>query len=105
MSAQTEINEKPSLEVYKAIAMSTGHLSESAVTVLNCAADKGDQMVWRRDVGYIVKLFDDEQANLDWYGHNEPLYTIVVWAFEHGYRMIDFDSGAGTLPFFSVYDW
>lgn len=95
-------------ERYLVVAMSTGHLTEADNDVLTAAADDVDEsMVMGRDTGFLIKLYKDELSeglNLH-HGHSETIKDIIKWAYERGYQMIEFDSGAEVLPQFPTFDW
>ena len=60
-----------------------------------------------RETGFFIKLYEDEQSedvNL-YHGYSETIKDIIRWAYESGYRMIEFDCDANVLPQFPVFDW
>ena len=86
---------------YKCIAISTIHLNEHCKSALSALAAHTN-MVFERDTGWFVKLYDELEYNLEMpnsacYELGEipsQLATIYSAALSAGYRMIEFDSEA-----------
>lgn len=94
-------------EQYRVIAISTGHLTEEDISALEIAADDSDEnMVLERDTGFFIKLYEDDEdggINLR-HGHSDTIQTLIQWCHAAGFRMIEFDCDAPTLPHFPVFN-
>lgn len=97
------------LDEYRAIALSTAHITEADRDELAAAATDGDTMVLMRESGFFIKLYEetedgDGQSNYR-HGVSESIKQIIRWAYNAGYRMIEFDSDAPFLEGFQTYNW
>lgn len=104
-----EIKTDRSEEHYRAVAMSTAHLTEEDRAALAEAVDNGDQMVLQRQSaflqqGFFLKLFDAETPQNFRHGHSETIKNIIRWAHQSGYRLIEFDCDAEKLALFPVFE-
>ncbi len=106
-----EINMARPEENYRAVAMSTGHLSEADRDALAQAVLDGEQMVLQRRTGFFLKLMEDDDEDAEVasgnysHGDSETIKDIIRWAYRRGYRMIEFDCDAQVMPQFPVFDW
>lgn len=94
----------PSTECYQVIAMSTAHLTAEDRTSLSLAAREGDGMVFERDTGYFIKLYEPGEPGNYRHGHSDAIKAIIRWALYEGYRMIEIDCDAEELPHFPTFD-
>ena len=91
-------------EQYKAIALSTGHLTEEDVMTLTNMVHRTN-MVTMRDTGWFVKLYEienkdasDIEAWREYYPFvSDSLMTILQCVYLSGFRMIEFDSDAEEI--------
>lgn len=91
-------------ETYKALAVSTAHLTPEDIIILQQeAADSEEWMVMAREPGFFIKLYDEVDANLH-HGHSESIKKIIEYAVNQGFRMIEFDRDASELELFPVYE-
>jgi hypothetical protein len=93
------------LETYSVVCLSTGHLTAPDVVELKrLACNPG--MVLERDYGFFLKLFsaDYKDENLsDLY--SPELNSIIKWACQRGFQMVEFDQAAGEVAHFPTHDW
>lgn len=91
-------------EEYKCICISTGHLTDTDRAALTALTDDPDcNMVMKRDYGWFIKLYSEQNISED-YGHmSESFQLIIRQAINHGYCLIEFDCDASTyssLPYY-----
>lgn len=82
-------------ESYRVLAISTEHLEISDKEVLDNLARGDEGMVFERDTGYFVNLYEEEY-NLH-PDYSESLKSLICRALTNGYRMIEFDSDAPAI--------
>lgn len=88
---------------YQTVCMAIEHLTRADIDILSLAAQSDEQMVFKRDTGFFVKLYEEFEYNLD-PGASETIKEIVLWAHQAGYRMIEFDQDAQTTDRFPIYE-
>ena len=90
------------LETYGVVCLNTGHLTAPDVVELKRLA-RNPGMVLERDYGFFMKLFaDDYENNLsDLYSFE--LNSILKWAFNLGFEMVEFDCDAMTVADFPIH--
>jgi len=90
-------------EQYKCVALSTAHLSRTAVFELELfAIDSNNNMVMERDSGWFIKLYGD---GCDKNKYTRTLQAIVNKMVSEGYLMIEFDCDVLASDDFKVYAW
>lgn len=76
---------------YRTLVLSLAHITKEDEVVL--AREKVNQdngMILGRDTGFFIKLYEDlEDCLMDDY--SLPLKSLVIWAKEKGYSMIELD--------------
>ncbi|TNC80797.1 MAG: hypothetical protein C9356_11785 [Oleiphilus sp.] len=88
-----------SREQYKAIAVSTGCLSDDERKQMDVLAEDSDcNMIMGRDTGWLVKLYDEPEYNLGYEGMGDQFHAILLAALDAGYRLVEFDSAADDFP-------
>lgn len=101
------------LETYKAIALSTSHLKETDVALLERLANsENENHVASRNTGFFVKLCpfdkdeDDESIKYNYIsGASDNLNAIMKFATLSLVEMIEFDSAANECKIFKTYEW
>lgn len=85
---------------FRCIGVSTAHLTEDCKQALSFATHSN--MVFERDTGWIVKLYDEDK-----YNHEMPLTprikSIMKTALKAGFRMIEFDGAAQEHDYLSPF--
>ena len=77
-------------ETYTVLVLSTGLLTVADQFTLNALVE--ENMVMRRDTGYFVKLYEEEEYNQASYGIlSKAVRTIILESHKLGFRMIEFD--------------
>lgn len=106
--------DKPGAEEYRAIAINIAHLTQADAEAFNLAISEGETMLMKRQYGYFLKLFEEERDCADHFKNREGNYrhgvsstckAIIQWAYNAGYRMIEFDCDAPAIDLFPVFDW
>lgn len=96
-------------EHYKVVVLSTAHLDQDAIMLLSrAAADPAEQMIFERDSGYLIRLFERDAANGIQHRRlqtNEVLMAIIHWAYHHEFQMIEFHGSAATSESFPTFQW
>ncbi len=94
---------------YKCIALSTSHLDKDSCKALEELSDNS-HMVFERDTGWFVKLYDELDYNLELPsgGRNidkfpSQLTKIYTSALSAGFRMIEFDQDAQVHDSFETF--
>lgn len=81
---------------YACIAVSTAALTHDDERLLDWLIGEHDNMVFSRDTGYLVKLYEEPEANLlckvD--KNNYNIDKVLLAALSAGYRMVEFDRDA-----------
>lgn len=99
---QKDITVKMSLsdDSYKCLGISTSHLSAADQCLLGRLAENS-HMVFNRDFGWLIKLYDEHDANLALINSihgtqtiTDQLADIVKMSLAAGYRMIEVDADA-----------
>lgn len=94
------------LDEYKCVAVSTGHLTENDRDQLHRAVHgplfpEGPavgNMIMERDTGWFMKLYGELDANMHGPIWSDQLQRLITWAHYAGYRMIEFDGDAPVIP-------
>ena len=82
-------------EQYKTLCISTGDLG---VQDLHNLKHIDSQMVMERDTGFFIKLYDEEEYNMDEFqGLDWKTKVIINAARDAGFRMIEIDCDADRL--------
>lgn len=96
-------------ESYRVLVLSSSHITAADVSVLTREAFNADNgMVMGRDTGFFIKLFSDPSdttmdINKD---YSLALKSIVLWAKEKGYGMIELDADGPVMSdIFPTFDW
>lgn len=91
-------------DTYKAIGIYIGHLSKPDREALKELSEDGEvTMVMERDTGFFVKLYDEAKYNV--YGELSDLANnILAFAYEAGFRMIEFDCDATAYDCLPCFD-
>jgi len=93
-------------ESYRAVAISTSHLTEKDRDALEeTAQDQEETMVMSREYGFFIKLYPDDSVLNYRYGHSDTIKDIIKWAVHSEYQMIEFDRDAGALEQFPEFEW
>ncbi len=101
-----ECCELSSIETYKVVAISTGHISERDAKLLTEAAESGeDDMVMARPTGFFIKFVDSPESDDCRHGESDEIKNIILWAKAHGFQMIEFDSDATVYDQFPEFHW
>tara|TARA_R110002167_G_scaffold204404_1_gene408434 strand:+ start:3741 stop:4055 length:315 start_codon:yes stop_codon:yes gene_type:complete len=91
------------IETYKAVALSTGHLTEADRDYLAVLSTQSS-MVMSRDEGFFVKLYEEmEPSTIAHFG--ETLGAVIEWAYSLGVRLVEFDRDANTSDLFPTFEW
>ncbi|MEE8056408.1 MAG: hypothetical protein V3T17_01035 [Pseudomonadales bacterium] len=85
------------------MAINTGHLTEADCDALVDVVNGGELMVQKRQSVFFLKLLEEEPQSNFRHGHSKTIKDIIRWAYQSGYRMIEFDCGAKVLPQFPVF--
>ncbi len=96
-------------ETYRAVAISTGHLSRADRQMLTARAhDQQDNMVLQRPTGWFVKLYAPDgditaQSNALTF-QSSQLNAVLIEAAAAGFQLVEFDADAGCIDDLQVYD-
>lgn len=82
-----------SIDAYNCIGINTSHLSTMAQSDLNGLAHTSE-MIFARDTGWFVKLYDDVESNNEMFKDSAELQYIAELALASEHRMIEFDGDA-----------
>lgn len=82
-----------SIDAYNCIGINIAHLSTMAQSVLNGLAHTSE-MIFARDTGWFVKLYDDVESNNEMFKDSPELQYIAELALASEHRMIEFDGDA-----------
>jgi len=98
------------MESFKALVLSTGHLTEAdRDTLVEAMNDPGEPMIMGRDTGFFVMLYDDQDSNIGAFVTDHNLSTtfmiIIGYAHNKGYRMIQFDADGPEEILFAKFSW
>jgi len=86
--------------------MSTGHLTvEDRDALQEAAHNIEENMVMARPTGFFIKLYDLADSDDFRHGHSEHIKRIIQWSKSLRFQGIEFDSDAGELPCFPVFEW
>jgi len=91
------------LEVYKTLVISTAHIKETDLRVLDVYGD-----IFTVIDGYFnTRLYLHENIinDLGDYSFSEGLKLVVLFGISNGCRFIDIDSDGPTYKGFPTYDW
>jgi len=90
-------------ETYRAIALSTAHLSGSDIQLLEkLSEDSEEWMVFNREPGFLLKLYDEIEHNLN-HSYSVTLNVIITMASLDGVRLIEFDRDVEISEQWAVY--
>ena len=92
------------LETYSVVCLSTGHLTAPDVVELKRLA-RNPGMVLERDYGFFMKLFADDYENNLSDLYSSELNSIIKWACQRGFQMVEFDEAAEEVAHFPTHDW
>ncbi|GBO89163.1 DUF5983 family protein [Marinobacter salsuginis] len=95
------------IETYSAVAMSTGHLAPADFKLLDRMVDTQESTrILKRPYGYFIKLAGDAHRVEHDLIHqaSDALNRIIVWAKAAGFSLIEFDSDAGYIDGFTVFE-
>ena len=96
-SASLGLLPAPGLAAYAVAALNTAHLAEGDHGALSRAGTTmTDGMVFERETGYFIKLYDQLEQNLRT-GFSPTLRRIVADLHGKGYRMLEFDTDAPVI--------
>lgn len=94
-------------ESYKCLAVSTAHLTDRDKRALSSLAGE-DQMIFERDCGYFIKLYEPAERGDDDLNYREGLShyfkNLIEYAVNKGYRMIEFDRDVEVLDIFPTHE-
>jgi hypothetical protein len=94
------------VETYVVVAMSTGHLTKEDEAALTLASDDPEEnMLMKRDTGFLLKLMGPATEYDMRHGHSETFLRIIRWANTAGFRMIEFDRDAPVMSCFQCFEW
>lgn len=103
MSVVRNVDVVEKVESYKALAVCTGHLPQDDMGMLK---DSRSNMIMERDTGFFVKLYDDLECNLkEFFLMSDEFNKIISFAFDNGYRLIEFDRDVDLYPDWKSFDW
>jgi hypothetical protein len=89
-------------EQYRTIIINTAHLSATGKAALDQRSVDGEcDMVFKRDTGWLVKLFDDPECNQY---QNNDLNALLALVLAGGYHMIDFDGDGAFYPCLALFE-
>jgi hypothetical protein len=91
-------------EVYKAMALSTAHLTEEDNEALHYRAQVVRTMVTEREYGYLMKLCMDEAMDVD-EAYSPALNGVIQFAIKEGFQLIEFDRDAPVSEQFQQFEW
>lgn len=100
-----------SLEDYRMLSLSTGHLSKLDAAVLTCISQyEGHPLkacVLAFEHGFIIRRLDMESSNLEFEqtGLSQDVLAILRNAEDAGYDTVEFDSATPSLVSLPVFDW
>lgn len=94
-------------ETYPVLALGTGHMTFEDSQYLDVLANTGSNMVMKRESGFFIKLYaGEDELEMNFNLHYSPsLTSIITFAYENGFQLIEFDSDAPALKEFTVHDW
>lgn len=102
---QEVIMKKENFESYRCLCLSTAHLTKNDVGVLEeLAGKKADQMIFERDSGFFIKLYEESEYNQR-EGMSAGYHKIIEYALAKGFRMIEFDCDVEALDIFESHNW
>lgn len=90
---------------YKAMAISTAHLSEADIQALHTAAnDASNNRVLSRATGFLIKLPECSAyvMSAEYLNGHETLRQIILYAVAQGCRLLEFDEAADPHPAFKA---
>lgn len=93
-----------SIESYKVVSLSTGHMSHEDSQKLDLIA-RTSGMVHARDSGFFIKLYADNLENNYIESCSKAFNEVIKFAFNNGFEMIEFDEAAPDLTGFATFDW
>jgi len=100
------IADSASIEMYRAIALSTAHITVEDNDVLQTASDDPENnVVMSRESGFLVKLSALDSADNLRYVVSEEAKNILRWAETMGCRLVEFDNAASEIDGFPIFDW
>jgi len=91
------------LETYRAMALSTAHLTEKCRDVLELQADSNPQ-VMSREYGFFIKLTNSHSDFSIGDGDIE-IRNIIQFANKNNFQLIEFDRDADPVDLFPVFEW
>ena len=103
------INIATPADEYRAIALSTAHISQKDSEYLTSISTgwNRDNLVMSRGYGFFIKLTDDPESFIcDHETHiSVELKELIRWAFREGYQLIELDCDAEPRPNFPTFNW
>jgi hypothetical protein len=104
MAARIEL--ATSLDRFRAICVSTAHITQADNDRLARMAANVSGMVSARECGFWVKLYDEHAMNAATFEDFSPDFQRLMWvAIAAGFRMIELDSDAATYNHLATFDW
>jgi len=91
------------LETYKAMALSTAHLTEKCRNALELQSG-GSSQVMSREYGFFIKL-TESHLDLDIGDGGTEIRNIIQFANNNDFQLIEFDRDAEVLDLFPAFEW
>lgn len=93
------------IETYKAVAVSTQHLTEESLEWLAQRKVHHDfNMCTFRDTGAFLKLYEDYDDNII-KGMPSDLINVIGFCWNHGARIIEFDNAVNPIDELPIFEW
>lgn len=85
-------------DTYKAIAISTSHLTQDDKDKLTNTAESDCGMIVERDTGYFIKLYDEVEYTRNLIDNlSQGAQDVIMACHDGGFTMIEFDRDADEL--------
>jgi hypothetical protein len=112
MNQATLLADTSGAEEYRAVAINIAHLTKADTKAFDLAISGGETMLMKREYGYFLKLFEHDEGYCfaegtgnNRHGVSDQCKAIIEWAYNAGYRMIEFDCDAPAIDLFPVFEW
>ena len=91
---------------YKTLCINAAHIPYEEHEALSRLGDDSDcNMIFRRDTGWFIKLYDEAEYNNNYEGLGEAFSNILNAALKAGYRMIEIDLDGLVHEEFPVFEY